>query len=203
MRAITFTVAAVLATGASAYSGQTTRRKALIQSTGALFGITAASAPIPAYAKPAYPEEESDKKKIVAGYKRLEYLLANWEKETTVCGRYDNPYIGDGKGCERTPERVMEYLGYKSTNDPLFRVDKTLKRLERTTDDPEFLDLLEKFLEQADESNVMAFTSSWGEANPGGGKDRVEYFIERSKKNVIEARDDLKAVVRILDLQVD
>ena len=47
----------------------------------------------------------------------------------------------------------------------------------------------------------MAFVSSWGEANPGGGKDRVKLFIERSKNNVIVSRDSLKTVMDILDLK--
>ena len=47
----------------------------------------------------------------------------------------------------------------------------------------------------------VAFVSSWGEANPGGGKDRVKLFIERSKKNVIVSRDSLKTVMDILDLK--
>ena len=47
---------------------------------------------------------------------------------------------------------------------------------------------------------VIAFTSSWGEANPGGGKDRVELFVERSKSNVADARDALGQVVKILGL---
>lgn len=47
----------------------------------------------------------------------------------------------------------------------------------------------------------MAFVSSWGEANPGGGKDRVDLFLARSKTNVIVARDSLETVMRILDLQ--
>jgi len=60
--------------------------------------------PLPSMAATSYPQAESDKKKIVSGYKRLEYLLNNWEKETTVCKRNDNPY----QGCDRTPEKVME-----------------------------------------------------------------------------------------------
>lgn len=47
----------------------------------------------------------------------------------------------------------------------------------------------------------MAFVSSWGEANPGGGKDRVQLFIERAKKNVIASRDGLGTVIEILDLK--
>ena len=86
---------------------------------------------------------------------------------------------------------------------PLCRVDKTLIRMQRLTDDPDFLDVLDKFVEKADEVNVMAFVSSWGEANPGGGKDRVEYFIERSKNNVKESRDELAKAVKILDLKVE
>jgi len=50
---------------------------------------------------------DNEKEKIVKGYKRLDYLLTNWDKETTFCNRNDNPY----NGCERSPEKVMEYLG--------------------------------------------------------------------------------------------
>lgn len=70
---------------------------------------------------------DADKAKIVAGYKRLNYLLDHWEEETTVCKTgNDNPYLG----CDRTPEKVMSYLGFKSMEDPLFRADKTLIRLQ-------------------------------------------------------------------------
>jgi hypothetical protein len=47
----------------------------------------------------------------------------------------------------------------------------------------------------------MAYISSWGESNPGGGKDRVALFIERSKKDVIACRDCLGTVIRVLELQ--
>ena len=194
--------------GIMAYTPKTTttatRREALTKTATAFFGAAASTAtfPLSAYAKPAYPQEESDKQKILEGYKRLNYLLDNWEKETTVCGRFDNPYIGDGNGCERTPDKVMGYLGYKNTDDPLFRIDKTLTRLQNLTDDPAFGDILDNFLEQADNANITAYVSSWGESNPGGGKDRVEYWIERSKSNVKIARDNLGTVIRILDLKV-
>ncbi|MGK3740151.1 MAG: hypothetical protein ACI90V_006999 [Bacillariaceae sp.] len=47
----------------------------------------------------------------------------------------------------------------------------------------------------------MAFISRWGESNPGGGKDRVELFIERSRKNIVAARNSLATVIDILDLK--
>ena len=34
----------------------------------------------------------------------------------------------------------------------------------------------------------------------GGGKDRVELFIERAKRNVIASRNSLKTVIDILEL---
>jgi hypothetical protein len=145
-------------------------------------------------------QADIDKANIVKGYQRLQYLLDNWEKETTVCG------MGGDKlerSCERTPLKVMDYLGYKATNDPLFKAEKTLRRLYPLAPadrDVEFLDAVEAFAENADEASSMAFVSSWGEANPGGGKDRVELFIERSKRNVTVARDSLATVIDILGL---
>mmetsp|Transcript_1660 Transcript_1660/g.2445 ORF Transcript_1660/g.2445 Transcript_1660/m.2445 type:complete len:243 (-) Transcript_1660:145-873(-) len=185
-----------------------TRRSALAQSittASMLIGVTAspniASA---AKSKKGPPKNLNDEEKIVEGYKRLDYLLTNWEKETTVCNRNDNPYIG----CERTPEIVMEYLGYKSMEDPLFRADKTLIRLQSRVpnnpdDEADYQEALDLFVEKAESANGMAFISSWGEANPGGGKDRVAMFIERAKTDVIQTRDSLKTVIRILNLKVD
>lgn len=40
-------------------------------------------------------------------------------------------------------------------------------------------------------------------ANPGGGKDRVALFIERSRKDVIESRDVLGTAIKVLDLKVE
>lgn len=94
-------------------------------------------------------------------------------------------------------------MGYKATNDPLFKAEKTLRRLYPLVPmdkDVEFIDAVEAFAENADEASGMAFISSWGEANPGGGKDRVELFIERAHKNVIVASNSLETVIKILDL---
>ena len=67
--------------------------------------------------------------------------------------------------------------------------------------DDEYQTAMEKAIEAGDEGSGLAYVSSWGEANPGGGKDRVEYFIERSKRDVIAVHDSLSTVVRILDLK--
>ena len=97
----------------------------------------------------------------------------------------------------------MEYLGFKSTNDPLFKAETTMMRLKDLAGDREveFYEAVDAFSQNAEEANSMAFVSSWGESNPGGGKDRVRLFIERSKNNVIFSRDSLKTVMDILDLR--
>jgi hypothetical protein len=186
----------------SSHDHVSSRRLLLKQSTAATIFSTliAGTMMIPSQAL-AYPQEKTDKDNLVKGYKRLQYLLDNWEKETTICGRSDNPYIG----CERTPEKVMEYLGYKSMNDPLFKADKTLLRLQSlvpSDDETDYMEAMEMFNEKAEEASNTAFVSSWGEANPGGGKDRVELFIERSRKQVESARDSLGTVIKILGMQV-
>lgn len=119
----------------------------------------------PAFAAPS--QEEIDKANVVKGYKRLQFLLDNWDKETTVCG------MGGDKlerSCDRTPMKVMEYMGYKSTTDPLYKGEKTLRRLYDIAPakrDGEYVEAVETFAENADEASGMAFISSWGESNPG------------------------------------
>lgn len=149
----------------------------------------------------AVSQEQKDKENIVKGYKRLQYLLDNWEKETTVCKIGQETTFGDK--CERTPLKVMDYMGFKNINDPLFKADTAMMRLKGLVPEDkevQFYEAVEKFAENAEEASSMAFISSWGEANPGGGKDRIILFIERSKKNVIVSRDSLKTVIDILNL---
>ena len=163
-------------------------------------GAALASNPPSVWAK---SQVDDDKAKIYQGYQRLNFLLENWVEETTICGRDDNPYTA-AKGCERTPLKVMDYLGYRNTQDPLFKADKTMRRLEGLVPPDrqvEFLEAMEKWSEAADEGSGMAYISSWGEANPGGGKDRVELFIERARKNVLDSRDSLRTVIEILDIK--
>ena len=155
----------------------------------------------PAHAKGT---EAEDKAKILEGYKRLGYLLDNWDKLTTFCdGTKKDPFTNKIV-CERTPLVVQEYMGYKSINDPLFKADKTLLRLEPlvpASKEVDFLECLEKWQATADEASGMAYTSSWaGPQNPNGGDDAIDYYLERAKKQVQDARATLGNVISILDL---
>lgn len=97
-----------------------------------------------------------------------------------------------------------QYLGYKSMNDPLFKADKTLRRLEALVppeDLDAYIEAVDMWIQKADEGSGMAYVSSWGESNPGGGKDRIAFFIERSKRDVIACRDSLATVAKILRIE--
>lgn len=181
---------------------ESSRREVFKNSAAIFVSTTAGYSLFPPIANAAESQQDKlDKENLVKGYKRLQYLLDNWEKETTICGRTDNPYIG----CERTPEKVMVYLGFKSMNDPLFRADKALFRLQKYVDSDfeiDYIEAVELFSEKAEEASNTAFISSWGEANPGGGKDRVEMFIERSRKQVETAKDSLGTAIKLLGLEI-
>jgi hypothetical protein len=150
----------------------TSRRTFGIQTVSFLGGASLSLVARPASAATATASQQDlDKDRILKGYDRLTYLLENWERETTVCGKSgDNPYITKN-GCERTPIKVMEYLGYKVINDPLFKADRTMRRLEALVPpgrELDFLEAIDVWGQAADEASGMAYVSSWGEANPGG-----------------------------------
>jgi hypothetical protein len=171
-------------------------------SIAALVSSSSSSSPLPAFA--AEDTLTQDKENIVKGYKRLNYLLDNWEKETSFCGTDIDPFTGKRK-CERTPTIVMDYMGYKSIKDPLFKAEKTLRRLEElapSNREADYIEAVEKWNAAADEANTMAYTSSWaGPQNPNGGDDNIEYFLGRAKLQVITARNVLKDVIDILGLK--
>ena len=159
----------------SAFDGEETGRRGFM---GTAFGIgVSATSGILSFNTPAFAamsQEDIDKTNVVQGYLRLQFLLDNWDTETTVCGMG-----GDNleSRCDRTPVKVMEYMGYKSTTDPLYKAEKTLRRLYDIVPakrDSEFVEAVDVFSQNADEASGTAFISSWGEANPG------EYLLERS-----------------------
>lgn len=142
-------------------------------------------------------------KRLAQGYQRLEYLLSNWEKETTVCikgckGSYENC------GCTRDPVIVQSYMGYKSMNDPLFKAGDLMMRaspmVQSDADFDRYNDAMTKWTQKADSGNIMAYVSSWGEANPGGGQDEIARYLEKSRKDVVDSANLLKTVMDILSI---
>ncbi|CAM9290944.1 unnamed protein product, partial [Phaeothamnion confervicola] len=134
--------------------------------------------------------------KLVQGYNDLTYLVSNWDAVTEKC---------DANGvCDKNPDIVRKYLGLRSTTDPLFQVEKVLQKAQNYIDDP---DVLEEYVDAADDfqstqamANSMAFTSSFGEFNPGGGKDQVAKYLEQSRLQVVACQKALGTIVKLLDL---
>ena len=82
----------------------------------------------------------------------------------------------------------QEYIGFKSINDPLFKSEKLMLRasplLKNPNDTDRYLEAVNKWGEKIQMSSMMAYTSSWGEANPNGGKGQVDAFLEDTKLDV-------------------
>jgi hypothetical protein len=146
---------------------------------------------------------------------RVQYLLQNWDLLTSVCGKgvmsdAERRQVvrtegGGGGFCEKTPLVVQEYMGYKSTEDPLYRADKLMVRAAPLVDNAvleDYLDVVERYREKADNVAMMAYTSSWGEANPNGGKEIVDDYLEKTKMDVQESEKLLKAVLDFLNLSI-
>jgi len=176
-------------------------RRQLLEMPVFLATFSALLRPQPVLAKDTLDE---DKAKILKGYERLTYLLDNWDKLTTKCGVEKDPFSGE-QVCEKNPLVVQEYIGYKSMNDPLFKADKTLRRLEDLVPaarDADYFDAVERWSTAVEEASGMAYTSSWaGPQNPNGGDDSIAYYLERAKKQVTDARDALATAISILQLK--
>ena len=118
-------------------------------------------------------------------------MLDNWEVETT------DPNSGN-----QTPDRVRFFLGLRTTDHPLFQVDKLLaKAQDKLSDDVDFeewINAVEGWNSHVNKVNELAYTSSFGEYNPGGGKGQVAKYLELARAEVVLARDSLKTMVTLL-----
>ena len=115
----------------------------------------------PGLSSAAGPPTKEELDKIVLGYKQIQYLLNNFESETTVCRE-------NGGECKRDAEPIRRALGLRSTTDPLFQVEKIFAKVKNMDIDP---DKLEAFFEASEDwnsamtmSNSMAFISQFGGA---------------------------------------
>ena len=161
----------------SSFSSYGSRRRVLASTIGAALGAGAAGvvalggAPRPAQARlqgPAKPEELA---RLVTGYQGLVYLLENFDQETTKCT----------PDCNRNPDAVRSYLGLRSMEHPLYQIEKVMQKGQDNIEDVDmlgdYIEAVESWSSCISESNAMAYTSSFGEYNPGGGKDVVSVVV--------------------------
>uniref|UniRef100_A0A7S2XZ94 Uncharacterized protein n=1 Tax=Fibrocapsa japonica TaxID=94617 RepID=A0A7S2XZ94_9STRA len=179
-----------------AESGSVNRREIMKYVAAASFAAPFLKVdPSSAAAKEAFPGSS----RIIEGYKGLTFLLENWEKETTIC----NTASGE---CVRNPDAVRSYLGLRSTKHPLFGIEKVFVKGNSYLPDLDnadaYTEACENYQSVASLANSMAYTSVFGEYNPGGGKDMIEKYLEESKKYTIQATDSLAQIIKALELEM-
>jgi len=189
------------------------RRELLKGAFGAAFvAIATTTTAGPAVA--AAPPSQQELEKLQKGHARVKYLLDHWDEVTQVCGTAimsdaERKQVvrteggGGTTGCSKTPLRVQEFMGFKSTEDPLYKADKLMVRAAPLVDPDDienYLDAVEKYKEKADNTALMAYTSSWGEANPNGSKEVIDDYLERTKADVVDSEKNLRAVLGYLNL---
>lgn len=155
--------------------------------------------------------------RLQKGHARVRYLLDNWDDITKVCGKTSMSDVerrqvlrtnggGGTDACIRTPLVVQDFLGYKSTADPLFKVDKLMLRaapMLAGDAQENFLDVVEQYRENADQTAVLAYTSSWaGEENPNGSAENIENYLEQTRGFAVKTEQLLRQSLQYLDLPV-
>ena len=207
--AVTFAAAVCVSALELAPRGAVARRRSVFGGVAAAgagvlgFGASAAQAA-------AVPTSE-ELKKLTLGYERIELLLRDWDRITSgkcygKVAQESKQVVATNGGatCDKDPLKVQEYIGFKSINDPLFKSEKLMLRASPLLKDPsktdEYLEAVNKWGEKIQMSSMMAYTSSWGEANPNGGKGQVDAFLEDTKLDVEESAALLKSILKMLDL---
>jgi len=185
------------------------RAASLIAAT-VLAAATTPLAPQPALA--ASTPTAVELARLPAGLARIDMLLENWDKITTVCnGTPDDvtakqlvPTTGDQK-CSKSPLKVQQYIGASSTLDPLFKADKLLiaaQPLVAEADQEKYLDAVDLYITKQQMASTMAYTSSWsGVENPNGSVGQIAENLLEAKKEVLELRSSVASVVELLHLQ--
>ena len=199
----------------SDYNSSMSRRQIFQLATN---GVMAASllAGMPAPSLAAAPSR-SDLQRLQLGHARVQYLLNNWDKLTESCNNKSMSATeakqvvrtdgGGGGFCDKNPLVVQDYLGYKDTRDPLFKADAFMLKAvplvnESVMDEADYVDLVEQYRDKADQVSLLAYTSSWGEANPNGSKDTTDDYLEQTKQVVVQTEGLLRKVLKALDLEV-
>ena len=91
-------------------------------------------------------------------------------------------------------------------NDPLFKAGDLMLRasslIESDAEFERYNAAMELWNRKAEAGNVMAYVSSWGEANPGGGQDEIARYLEKSRKEVVDSANLLKTILDCLKITV-
>ena len=96
------------------------------------------------------------------------------------------------------------YFGLRTTDHPLFQLDKLFNKAQgKLPDDVDFeawIEATEGLASQIAKINELAYTSSFGEYNPGGGKEQVRKYLLLCKEQVEASKGSLETIVKLLKL---
>ena len=172
--------------------------------------VATTSAPPAAFAAPPTVTELS---RLQLGLARVDFLLDNWDKLTTVCNAAsttgpdeDKQVVGtmNQNKCYKTPLNVQKYVGAASTKDPLFKAEKLMIAAQPTVPEERqeaYISAVDAFTTQQQMSAIMAYTSSWsGFENPGGSAEAIDEALLETKKEVKNTQQALSNVIKLLDL---
>ena len=163
-------------------------------------------------AKAAVEVTQADKERLTRGYKELVYMMKNFNTVTRKCEKNQENIqraLQSGQaspdGCIANPLVVRKYLGQTSIKADLFNTKDLLVNMELagmvpSKSEDEYGDLVEDFEAFKRQADEWAYSSSWAEANPGGGRDRTEDYLLRSKSLADKATKTLGRIVEILGL---
>jgi len=177
--------------------------------------VLATSSPAALPAAQAPPPTTLELQRLSFGLARIDYLLENWDTITTVCSGVsqggdleDMQVVGtlNKNKCFKTPLKVQKYIGAASTLDPLFKVDKLMIRAQPIVPEANqdaYGDAVDSWITKQQMSSTMAYTSSWsGYENPNGNTGAIDETLLEAKNEVVETRQTLAAVVKLLGDQV-
>merc|ERR1712086_1195820 len=74
------------------------------------------------------------------------------------------------------------------------------KKLPDDVEFEEWIKAIEGWNSHLNKVNELAYTSSFGEYNPGGGKEQVKKYLDLAQAEVVLSRDSLAAMIKLLGI---
>jgi len=155
---------------------------------------------------------QEDLSRLASGYKDLVYMMDNWNTVTRDC-RFANEKrqetlqsgVQSPNKCKANPDEVRKYMGMRALDEKLFNTQQLFVDIENQDfvdkkDEDRYSDAVEEFEKHKRQASEWAYSSSWGEANPGGGRDKVEDYLLRSKAEAALATKSLGIIMDCLHL---
>lgn len=159
-----------------------------------VFGLVGSAAAL--FPSAAVAGEES---RLKVGYDGINSLLEHWDEETyKSCPKEQ---IALAAECERLPDKIPTALGLRSTTAPLYKIEKLFTQVLQAgdvEDIDEWTNATDQYIQHSTSAQEYAYTASFGEYNPSGGKDQVAKYMDLSKKELELARDALRDVLKQL-----